>query len=55
MGKRLADLLKLEIGDYITLLVRETFNTIDVEISGLVHAANINVNNNFVYLPFDLT
>lgn len=58
MGKRLADLLKLEIGDYITLLVRdknETFNTIDVEISGLVHTANLNVNNNFVYLPLDLT
>ncbi len=58
MGKRLADLLKLEIGDYITLLVKdknETFNTIDVEIAGLVHTANPNVNSNIVYLPLGIT
>lgn len=57
MGKRLADLLKLKTGDYITLLVKdknETFNTIDAEISGLLHTGNPNVNNNFVYLPLDI-
>ncbi|HHU83290.1 MAG TPA: ABC transporter permease [Firmicutes bacterium] len=57
IGKRLADLLKLQTGEYITLLVRdknETFNTIDLEIAGLVHTVNPNVNNNFVYLPLDL-
>lgn len=57
MGKRLADLLKLKIGDYIILLVKdknETFNTIDVEISGLVHTGNPNVNRNIVYLPLDI-
>ena len=57
MGKRLADLLKLEIGDYITLLVKdknETFNTIDAEISGLVHTGNPNINSNAVYLPLDI-
>src|SRR5690554_1971303 len=40
IGKRLADLLKLRTGDYITLLVKdknETFNTIEAEISGLLH------------------
>jgi putative ABC transport system permease protein len=57
IGKRLADLLKLQTGEYITLLVRdknETFNTIDLESAGLVHTVNPNVNNNFVYLPLDL-
>ena len=57
MGKRLADLLKLQTGEYITLLVKDrnkTFNTIDLEIAGLVHTVNPNVNNNFVYLPLDL-
>lgn len=57
MGKRLADLLKLEIGDYITLLVRdknETFNTIEAEVSGLFHTSNPNVNSNIVYLPLKI-
>lgn len=57
MGKRLADLLKLKLGDYLTILVKdknETFNTIDVEISGLVHTVNPNVNSNIVYLPLDI-
>lgn len=57
MGKRLADLMGLETGDYITLLVKdknETFNTIELEISGLVHTGNPNVNQNNVYLPLNL-
>jgi putative ABC transport system permease protein len=57
MGKRLADLLKLKTGDYITILFKdknETFNTIDAEISGLVHTGNPNVNSNIVYLPLDI-
>lgn len=57
VGKRLADLLDLETGDYITLLIKdknETFNTIEAEIAGLVHTINPNVNNNIVYLPLDL-
>ncbi|MFW6035933.1 MAG: ABC transporter permease [Halothermotrichaceae bacterium] len=57
MGKRLAELMKLKKGDYITLLVKdknETFNTIDVEVTGLVHTGNPNVNRNFVYLPLDI-
>ncbi len=57
MGKRLASLLKLNIGDYITLLVKdknETFNTIEAEIAGLVHTGNPNINQNIVYLPLDI-
>ncbi|QTL98074.1 FtsX-like permease family protein [Iocasia frigidifontis] len=57
MGKRLADLLKLKQGDYITLLVKdknETFNTIDVEISGLLHTGNPKVNSSIVYLPLNI-
>lgn len=57
MGKRLADLMKLEVGDYITLLVKdknETLNTIEAEISGLVHTISPNVNRNILYLPLDI-
>lgn len=57
MGKRLAELMELQVGDYITLLVKdknETFNTIEAEIAGLVHTGNPNVNQNLVYLPLDL-
>lgn len=57
LGKRLADLLQLQTGDYITLQVKEenkSFNTIDAEIVGLVHTSNPNVNQNIVYLPLDL-
>jgi len=57
MGKRLADLLDLDIGDFVTLLVRDkhsTFNTIEAEVSGLVHTINPNVNNFVVYVPLDI-
>ncbi len=57
LGKRLAELMELQVGDYITLLVKdknETFNTIEAEIGGLVHTSNPNVNQNLVYLPLDL-
>ncbi|ADL11922.1 ABC transporter permease [Acetohalobium arabaticum] len=56
LGKKLADLMELKIGDYLTLLFRtpqDTFNTIDVEIVGLVHTNNPDVNNNLVYLPLE--
>ena len=57
MGKRLADLMELSVGDYITLLVKDkagTFNTIEAEVTGLVHTSNPNVNQNIVYLPMGL-
>ena len=49
--------MDLGIGDYITLLVKDrnnSFNTIDVEIAGLLHTGNPNVNQNIVYLPLEL-
>jgi putative ABC transport system permease protein len=55
--KKLADLMELEVGDYLTLLVKtadETFNTIDAEIVGLVNTQNPNVNNNYVYVPLNI-
>ncbi|HHT48764.1 MAG TPA: ABC transporter permease [Firmicutes bacterium] len=57
LGKRLADLMDLAVGDYITLLVKDkdgSYNTIDAEIAGLVHTSNPNVNQNIVYLPLDI-
>ncbi|MFP4016829.1 MAG: ABC transporter permease, partial [Halanaerobiales bacterium] len=57
MGKGLADLMKLSVGDYIILLVKDknnTFNTIEAEVSGLIHTGNPNVNRNIVYLPLDI-
>lgn len=56
LGKKLAELMNLETGDYLTLVFKdknETFNTLDLEISGLIHTANPNLNRNFVYLPLD--
>lgn len=43
IGKRLADLLKVQTGDYLTLLVKdkhETFNTIELEITGVIYTGN---------------
>lgn len=57
LGKRLADLLDLTVGDYITMQVKDKnkgFNTLEVEIAGLVHTSNPNVNQNIVYVPLDL-
>ncbi|MFP4016625.1 MAG: ABC transporter permease [Halanaerobiales bacterium] len=57
MGQNLAELMDLEIGDYFTLLTRTvggTFNTIDVEISGLLKTPNPDINSNMVMLPLGL-
>ncbi len=57
IGVRLAELMDLKVSDYITLLVRtkeDTFNTIDVEIAGLVRAPNPMTNNGIVFVPLDL-
>src|SRR6056297_2752317 len=57
LGKTLAELMDVNLGDYITLIFKtstETFNTIDAQVSGLLETTNPNINNNFVYLPLDL-
>ncbi|MFW6006492.1 MAG: ABC transporter permease [Halanaerobiales bacterium] len=54
MGKELAELMELKKGDYVTLLVRtrgDSFNTIEGEISGLLHTANPEINSSVVYVP----
>lgn len=57
IGERLAELMDLKIGDYITLLIRtkeETFNTIDLEIGGLVNTPHPLINNGIVFVPLDI-
>jgi len=57
IGVSLAELMGLKVNDYITLLVRtkeDTFNTIDVEIAGLVRAPNPMINNGIVFVPLDV-
>ncbi|MGM0409377.1 MAG: ABC transporter permease [Bacillota bacterium] len=57
LGEKLADLMDLKVGDYLTLLVQtkeETFNTIDLEIGGLLDTPNPDVNQTNVYLPLNI-
>ena len=57
IGEKLAQLMDLKIDDYITLLVRtkdDTFNTIDVEIVGLLHSPHPGVNEGIVFVPLDI-
>jgi putative ABC transport system permease protein len=57
VGDRLAELMDLEIDDYIILLVRtkdDTFNTIDVEIGGIVRTPNPMVNSGTVFVSLEL-
>jgi len=57
MGVKLAELMSLQVGEYITLLFRtkeNTFNTIDLEISGLVHTPNPLINGGKVFVPLDV-
>jgi len=57
IGVRLAELMELKVSDYITLLVRtkeDTFNTIDIEIAGLVRAPNPMINNGIVFVPLEI-
>ena len=57
MGVKLAELMSLQVGDYITLLFRtkeNTFNTIDLEISGVVHTPNPLINGGKVFVPLDV-
>jgi putative ABC transport system permease protein len=57
IGKKLAELMDLKMNDYIILLVRtkeNTFNTIDLEIGGIVNTLNPMVNNSTVFVPLEL-
>lgn len=57
IGEKTAQLMDLKINDYITLLVRtkeDTFNTIDVEIAGILNTPNPMVNSGTVFVPLDI-
>ena len=57
IGQRLAELMDLKIDDYIILLVRtkeDNFNTIDVEIGGIIRTLNPVLNSTIVLLPLNL-
>ncbi len=57
IGKKLAELMDLKVNDYITLLVRtkeETFNTIDLEIGGVINTPDPLINNGIVFVPLDI-
>ena len=57
IGKKLAELMDLKMNDYIILLVRtkeDTFNTIDLEIGGIVNTLNPMVNNSTIFVPLEL-
>jgi putative ABC transport system permease protein len=57
IGVSLAELMDLKVNDYITLLVRtkeDTFNTIDLEIAGLLYTPNPLINNGIVFVPLDI-
>jgi len=57
IGVSLAELMDLKVSDYITLLIRtkeDTFNTIEIEIAGLVRAPNPMINNGIVFLPLEV-
>ncbi len=57
IGERMAELMDLKMNDYIILLVRtreDTFNTIEVEIGGIVKTPNPMINSTIVLLPLHL-
>ncbi|MFW5980210.1 MAG: ABC transporter permease [Halanaerobiales bacterium] len=57
LGYKLADLMEVEVGDVITLLIRnkqDTFNTIELEISGLLQTPNPDVNQSKIFLPLSI-
>ncbi len=57
IGKELADLMELELGDYFTLVFKtkeETFNTLELEISALINTPNPNINSNRIFIPLSI-
>ncbi|MFZ2330655.1 MAG: hypothetical protein WAW45_03500, partial [Atribacterota bacterium] len=57
IGQKLTELMDLKLDDYIILLVRtkeDTFNTVDVEIGGIIRTLNPIINSTTVFLPLEL-
>lgn len=57
LGRGLADLMDLKVGDTFTLVLRNkgtTFEAVDLEVAGILNAPDPTVNDNYVYLPLDV-
>lgn len=57
IGKNLAELMELQVGDYLTLVMKTkegSFNTIDAEISGFLQTGDPNINDGTVMVPLDV-
>lgn len=57
IGKSLAELMELNVGDYLTLVLKTkdgTYNTIDAAIVGLLQTPHPGINDSTVYVPLDL-
>lgn len=57
LGKDLADLFKVDAGDYLTVITRTKYGTIvalDLEIKGIVKSGNPEVDNQYFFIPLDV-
>lgn len=57
IGKSLAELMELQLNDYLTLVLKTkdgTYNTIDAEIVGFLQTPHPTINDGTVYVPLDL-
>ncbi|MCK4258448.1 MAG: ABC transporter permease [Halanaerobiales bacterium] len=57
IGKDLAELMDLQVGDFITLVVKTKngdYNTIDPVITGLLQTSHPAINDSIVYVPLEI-
>jgi ABC-type transport system, involved in lipoprotein release, permease component len=58
VGRRVADLLQLKLGDSVTIQTQtktNTFQAIDLTIVGLLDSPDLVVNENQIFIPLDIT
>lgn len=58
LGDVVADLFGIGVGDVMTIIARTKYDAItalDVEIAGLFHVGNPEIDNNYFFLPLDIT
>jgi len=58
LGDVVADLFGIGVGDLLTIIARTKYDAItalDVEIAGLFHVGNPEIDNNYFFLPLDIT
>lgn len=57
LGKRLAELMDFQLGDYLTLIFKTkagSFNTIEAIITGILDTEHPDINDNIVFVPLDI-